>query len=66
MQCFMKKKYTSLIDVDKLNVETTYFDIGLFRLQFVSSITVLLLSHSVELTSLWYGMVYLFFRDSTK
>ena len=53
MQCFMKKKDKSLIDEE--NVETTYFDncflrrIGL-RFAFVSSISVLLLSHSVQLT----------------
>ena len=56
MQSFMKKEDRSLIDVE--NVKTTYFDkcaffaaLSSFLLQFVSSISVLLLSHSVQLTS---------------
>ena len=57
MQCFMKKKDNSLIDVE--NLETTYFDNAAFfaalaslLLHFVSSVSVLLLSHSVQLTSI--------------
>ena len=51
MQCFMKKEDKSLIDVE--HVETTYFDnsVSLPHLPpfFVSSISVLVLSHSVQL-----------------
>ena len=46
MQCFMKKEDKSLIDAE--NVETTYLDNCAF---FASFVSVVLLSHSVQLTS---------------
>ena len=56
MQCFMKKEDKSLIGVE--NVETTYSDncaffatLASFLYSFISSISVLLLSHSVQLSS---------------
>ena len=48
-RCFMKKEDKSLIDVE--NVDCFLRRIGLLFYSIVSSISVLLLSHSVQLTS---------------